>query len=125
MSQIASGYVLTEAAMTEAARQFAAQDFGGAWNTSIPSKPVRSGGAAGPSSAFCAHGRLENGIELPLSNSPAARLFIEEFEPLICAEQAEIARWGMNWSGGVRLPAISWRTAGVSPGWTSPMPRSS
>ncbi len=91
MSQIASGYVLTEAAMTEAARQFSVQDFGGAWNTLHPFETSTFGWSGSVIGILCAW-ILENGIELPLSSSPAARLFIDEFEPLICAEQAEIAR---------------------------------
>ena len=91
MSQNASGYVLTEAAMAEAARLFSIQDFGGAWNTLHPFETSRFGWSGSVIGILCAW-MQENGIELPLSSSPAARLFIDEFTPLICAERPEILR---------------------------------
>jgi hypothetical protein len=91
MSQIASGYVLTEAAMAEAARLFSIQDFGGAWNTLHPFETSTFGGSGSVIGILCAW-MQENGIELPLSSSPAAKLFIDEFTPLICAERPEIVR---------------------------------
>ena len=91
MSQNASGYVLTEAAMAEAARLFSIQDFGGAWNTLHPFETSRFGWSGSVIGILCAW-MQENGIELPLSSSPAARLFIDEFTPLICAERPEIVR---------------------------------
>jgi hypothetical protein len=91
MSRNASGYVLTEAAMAEAARLFSIQDFGGAWNTLHPFETSRFGWSGSVIGILCAW-MQENGIELPLSSSPAARLFIDEFTPLICAERPEIVR---------------------------------
>jgi hypothetical protein len=91
MSRNASGYVLTAAAMAEAARLYSIQDFGGAWNTLHPFETSRFGWSGSVIAMLCAW-MQENGIELPLSSSPAARLFIGEFEPLICAERPEIDR---------------------------------